>query len=70
MNSRTVTQNGTYNHDKQTNENTKVHRHWVQEALITPMPQCGKQSNLYKLYIYFGFLTKATIIGYYNVFNG
>ena len=33
MNSRTVTQNGTYNHDKQANQNTKVHRHWVQEAL-------------------------------------
>ena len=29
MNSRAVTWNGTYNHDKQTNQNTRAHIHWV-----------------------------------------
>ena len=36
MDNRTVTQNRTYNHNKQTNKNTKLHRHWAQAATITP----------------------------------
>ena len=36
MNNRTVKQTRTNNHDKQTNKNTKLHRHWAQGATKTP----------------------------------
>ena len=47
MNNRTVTQNGTYNNDKQANKSTKLHRHWAPGATIITL----LKKNVY-IYIY------------------
>ena len=58
MNNRAVTQNRTYNHEKQTNKNTKLHRHWAQGATITPYIYIYIYIYIYKnnLYIYITYI--------------
>ena len=53
MNSRTVTQNRTYNHDKQTNQNTKVHRHWAQEGIISKCWAQFLNAGFFQICIFF-----------------
>ena len=64
MNNRAVTQNRTYNHEKQTNKNTKLHRHWAQGATITPYIYIYIYKNnlyIYNLYIIYIHITSNII---------
>ena len=79
MNSRAVTWNGTYNHDKQTNQNTRAHIHWVKSkynwilnvsllSYICWHLQIKRHIKLLYIYIYIQTLIHIYIYAYIYIY--
>ena len=79
MNSRAVTWNGTYNHDKQTNQNTRAHIHWVKSkynwilnvsllSYICWHLQIKRHIKLLYIYIYTNTYTYIYIYAYIYIY--
>ena len=80
MNSRAVTWNGTYNHDKQTNQNTRAHIHWVKSkynwilnvsllSYICWHLQIKRHIKLLYIYIYIQTLIHIYIYAYIYIYT-